>query len=284
MEYIFGIVTTLLIYGIIIKKVDSGRCFQYEFIVKTLIIMGIYIICIIVIFVHFTLFSINGFIFLFILGIPVLMYYSLKYNIQRLYDLGFNGWYILLKLIPIFSILVTIYLYFKKSDREINEYDKAINYKKLFKDKQFIDIYENIFFIDNDEYQYEKYLGKYIIKLSIHGNENLFTEYLKKKYPVKETHIFKSVEITEDEFNDVIKYLNLIIVNKSFYINIKGFKIFIRKENFKYTIILDKNINKISKELFEVFDFPGAFSEDENYIYYNKIYKENLLVWVKNVA
>ena len=208
---------------------------------------------------------------IFFIAIPILMYKSLKYTIQRFYDLGLSGWYILLKLIPIFSVFVTIYLYFKKGNSEINEYDEAINYKKLFRNKHFIDIHEKMFFVDNFEYQYERYLGKYIIKISYYEEINFFTEYLFKYFTI-------------DEFNNIIKSLNLIIINKSFYINIKEFKVYIRKEDFKYTIIIDKNINNVSKELFKLFDFPGAYFEDDDYIYYNKIYKEKLLEWIKNVA
>jgi len=284
MEYIFGIIVTLLIYGIIIKKVDSGRCFQYEFIVKTLIIIALYVICFVVLFIHFNYFSISAFIMLFIISIPVLMYKSLKYTIQRFYDLGLNGWYILLKLIPILSILVTIYLYFKKGNSKINEYDEAINYKKIFKEKRIIDIYDNIFFIDNYEYHYEKYMGKYIIKISYNDENNFFTEYLINKFNIVKNNIHKTIEITNDEFINTIKSLKLIIVDKSFYINLKELKIFIRKENFKYTIILEKYENNISKELFEAFNFIGSYFEDDEYIYFNKITKEDLIKWINNVA
>ena len=284
MEYIFGIIVTLLIYGIIIKKVDSGRCFQYEFIVKTLIIIALYVICFVVLFIHFNYFSISAFIMLFIISIPVLMYKSLKYTIQRFYDLGLNGWYILLKLIPILSILVTIYLYFKKGNSKINEYDEAINYKKIFKEKRIIDIYDNIFFIDNYEYHYEKYMGKYIIKISYNDENNFFTEYLINKFNIVKNNIHKTIEITNDEFINTIKSLKLIIVDKSFYINLKELKIFIRKENFKYTIILEKYENNISKELFEAFNFIGSYFEDDEYIYFNKITKEELIKWINNIA
>jgi len=284
MEYIFGIIVTLLIYGIIIKKVDSGRCFQYEFIIKTLIIIALYVICFVVLFIHFNYFSIGAFIMLFIISIPVLMYKSLKYTIQRFYDLGLNGWYILLKLIPILSILVTVYLYFKKGNSKINEYDEAINYKKIFKDKRIIDIYDNIFFIDNYEYHYEKYMGKYIIKISYNEEINFFTEYLVNNFNIIKNNIHKTIEITNDEFINSIKSLKLMIVDKSFYINIKELKVFIRKENFKYTIILVKNENNISKELFAAFNFPGSYFEDDEYIYFNKITKEELIKWINNIA
>jgi uncharacterized membrane protein YhaH (DUF805 family) len=284
MEYLSGIIITIIIYGAVIKRVDSGRCFQYEYIVKTLIIIGLYIICFALIFIHFFYFSINAFILLCFFAFPVLMYKSLKYTIQRFYDLDLSGLYILLKLLPIFSIFLTFYLYFKKGNCGINGYDKAINYKKIFKHMRFIDIYDKIFFIDNEEYQYERYLGKYTIKLSKYGDTNFFIEYLSKNYQVNDTDISKTVEIASDEFNDMIKDLNLTVIEKSFYINILEFKIFIRKENFKYTIILDKNINKISKELFEKFDFPGSFFEDDDYVYYRRLYKEDILKWINNFA
>lgn len=284
MEYFLGLLVTFAIYGIVIKKVDSGRCFRYEFIIKTLIIFGLYIICFIVIFIHFTYFNISFFVFLFLFSIPVIMYLSLKYTIQRLYDLDLSGWYILLKLIPVFSIFVTFYLYFKKGNREINGYDKAIEYKKLFQDRHYINIHDNLFIVDNEAHRYERYLNKYTIDISKYGNETFFTEYLQKNYRINETNTNRTVEITDVEFRNVIRDLNLIIISDSFYININKFEIFIRKEDFKYTIIIDKNINELSKETLDTLGFPGSFYEDEKYIYYSKIKKNDLLTWIRNIA
>jgi hypothetical protein len=212
------------------------------------------------------------------------MFLSLKYTIQRFHDLGLSGWYILLKLIPIFSLFVTFYLYFRKGNREMNEYDMAIDYKKLFKDRHYINIYDNFFIVDNETYQYERYLNKYTINISKYGNETFFSEYLQKNYRINETDIKKTIEMTDVEFISLIKDLDLITINNSFYININKFEIFIRKEDFKYTIILDKNINEVSKELLDPFGFPGAFYEDEKYIYYSKIDKIDLLIWAKNAV
>jgi len=284
MEYFVGILITLVIYGVVIRKVDSGRCFRYEFIIKTLIIIGLYIISIIMLFVHFYLFNISFFVFLFLFSIPALMFLSLKYTIQRFYDLGLSGWYILLKLIPVFSLFVTFYLYGKKGNPAINEYDNAINYTKLFNDRRCINIYDNFFIIDNEEYQYERYLNTYTINISKYGKETFFSEYLKKNYKINETDRNKTVEITNIEFTNIINNLNLIIINNSFYININKLEIFIRKEDFKYTIILDRNINETSKELLDTLGFPGSFYEDERYIYYGRINKNDLLTWIKTVA
>jgi len=276
-SYFVGILVMLVIYGIIIKKVDSGRCFRYEFIIKTLRIYGLYIVCFVAMLIAPVLSPpFNYLALLIILLTPFLMFLSLKYTIQRLYDLNLDGWYILLKLIPMFSIVVTIYLYLKKGDNGINDYDKAINYKEYFKNKHFINIYDKMFVVDNEEYQYERYLTQYTIKISKYGKENFFTEYLYKNYQIKEDSLYKTIEITKDEFEKTIEVLGLVTIYDSFYIKINGYKIFIREEDFKYTIILDKNVNEISKETVDKFNFPGSFYEDKDYIYYHKIDKKHL--------
>jgi hypothetical protein len=225
----------------------------------------------------------------FILSIPVMFIYSARITLQRYHDLDMSGWYIFfLSYVPIVSAFVPFFLFFKKGDCGINEYDEAINYQKLFNDKHCIDIYDNKFFISNEEYQYERYLNKYKIRISNYGQENFFTEYLLKNYPSKEEQIHrtvgithKAIEISEEEFNNLIKQMNFIVIKNSFYIELKEVEIFIRKEDFKYTIILDKNI---SKDTLDALNFPGLFFEDEKHIYYKKINKNNLLMWVKNVA
>jgi hypothetical protein len=279
-QYIVGIIILLAFYGIIINKIDSGRCFRYEFIIKTLIIIGIEIIC-------YSLFFINVWPVLRITGFIVIltaMYFSLKFTIQRFYDLNLSGWYILLKLIPIVSIFVTFYLYFKKGNPEINVYDKAVDYKKLFKNRYCIDIYKNKFIIGNETYQYEFYIGNYSIKIYKYSGDDFFKEYLLNNYQYKEEGIYKVIELSKDEFKKIIKTLGLIVINNSFFLQINDFEVFIRKENFRYTIILDKENNEVSKALFDFFDFSGSFFEDEKYIYYNRIDKKELSAWVKNVA
>jgi hypothetical protein len=207
-----------------------------------------------------------------------------KYTIQRLYDLNVSGWHILLLSIPIINTLATLALFFTKGNCDINEYDKAINYNKLFNDKYCIYIYNKIFIINNEEYQYERYLDKYTIKISKYKSDNFFTDYLYKNYHVNEEGIYKTVEITNNEFKNIINNLSLIVVIDSFYVNINEVQLFIRKEDFKYTIIINKNTNNISYEIIKNHHFPGLFFEDESYIYYKKISKKDLLMWVKNVA
>ncbi|WP_461246332.1 DUF805 domain-containing protein [Treponema sp. R6D11] len=277
-DAVIGIIISLIAYGTIIRKVDIGRCFRFEFLIKKIIIYSLLIIIIILMTLK-PYFSILFFIYIFIFFIL-----DTKYTIQRFYDLNASGWHILLLSIPLINTLVTLVLFFTKGDRAINEYDKAIDYKKLFRHKHCIIIYDKIFIVDNEEYQYEKYLGKYTIKISKYKDENIFTDYLYKNYQSNDNGIYKMIEITNDEFKDIINKLNLIVVINSFYVNINKFQLFIRKEDFKYTIIINKNTNNISDEMFENIYFPGLFFEDENYIYYSKINKKDMLKWIKNIA
>jgi uncharacterized membrane protein YhaH (DUF805 family) len=276
--FIISIISSLVIYGIIIRKVDSGRCFRFELKIKKIIIYSLLII-----FIVLTLFNSNFFLFFFIYTL-IFFFLDIKYTIQRLYDLNVSGWYIFLLSIPVISTLTTLALFFTKGNYEINDYDKAVNYKKLFKNKRCINIYDKMFIIDNEEYQYERYLGKYTIKISKYKTENFFTDYLYKNYQINEDGIYKVIEITNDEFNNLIKDLGLIVVNNSFYVNINNLQLFIRKEDLKFTIIINKNSNNISDDTQKNINFPGIFFEDENYIYFNKINKDDLLKWAKDIA
>ena len=290
-QYFIGILFVVAVYGIVIKITGSGRCFRYEYIIKSIILFLLMIFCVIIIFFTVTVLFVPIFAIICFISIYVLLFLYLKYTIQRFYDLDLSGWYILLTLIPIFSIFVTIYLYFKKGVNGINNYDKAINYRQIFKNLHFINIYDNMFFVNSEMYKYERYLDNYIIEISNYGKETDFTKYLQDNYQTKEKQISsrmdkvrKTIEVSKNEFQDIINVFGLFIIYDSFYINVKGFKIFIRKENFKYAIILNKEFNEVKKELFDTFDFPGLFYEDDKFIYYNRICKKELLLWAKNVS
>lgn len=277
-DVIIGVIVSLVAYGIIICKVDIGRCFRFEYLIKKIIIYGLLIVIIILMIVKPS-FSILFFIYVFIFFIL-----DTKYTIQRLYDLNVSGWHILLLSIPVINTLVTLALFFTKGSCKINEYDKSINYEKLFNHKCCINIYDKMFIIDNEEYQYDRYLEKYTIKISKYKEKNFFTDYLYKNYQANEEGIYRTIEITGDEFKNMIGNLDLVVIINSFYVNINEFQLFIRKEDFKYTIIIDKNTNNISDKTPESLHFPGLFFEDENYIYYKKINKNDLFKWAKNCA
>jgi uncharacterized membrane protein YhaH (DUF805 family) len=277
-DIIVNIIVSLVVYGIIISKVKDGRCFRFEFLIKKIIIYSLLIIIIALMIIE------SYFFIIFFIYIFIFFALDTKYTIQRLYDLNVSGWYILLLSIPGINTLTTLALFFTKGNCEINEYDKAINYDKIFKHKRCINIYDRMFIIDNEEYQYEKYLGKYTIKISKYKEKNIFTDYLYKNYKTNEEGIYKTIEITNEEFKNIIKNMELFVIIDSFYVNINEYQLFIRKEDFKYTIIINKNTNNITDGMFEIFKFPGLFYEDEKYIYYNKINKNDLLKWVKYVA
>jgi len=217
--------------------------------------------------------------------------YGMIITFQRFHDLGLSGLYVfILSFVPIVSTVVSLFLFFKKGDDGINEFDEAINYKKLLKGRHYINILDNIIIVDTEEYQYERYLNKYIIRISNYINDNFFTEYLLKNFSSSKKDIHRTgvthkvVKISEDDFSNLIKDMDFIVVVNSFYLKIKEFKVFIRKEDFKFTIILDKNINTVTKEFIDTFDFPGAFYENEELIFYRRIHKRTLTQWIKNVV
>jgi uncharacterized membrane protein YhaH (DUF805 family) len=284
-QSIIGILITIGIYAIVIYSTDSGRCTRYEYIVKTLVIIGLCLVSGAGMVINFTIFRFSTFFVLVFIAIVFVSAFShLKFTIQRFYDLDLSGCFILLTLIPIFNIVVTLYLFFKKGNDKTNQYDKAIDYKKLFKDKHFIDLYKDKIIVNIEEYPMEKYRGKFTIKISGYKTKNFFTEYLQNNFPVTQKDMYKIVEITKDEFEVIIADFNLLTIYESYYLVVKNFQIMIRKRDFYYSIVLDKENNEISKELFETFDFPGAYVEDEQYVYYNRIGKEDLLKWMKNTV
>ena len=191
---------------------------------------------------------------------------------------------------PIVSTVISLFLFFKKGDDGINEYDEPINYRKLFSDKHCINILDNMLIVDGEEYQYERYLEKYKIKIPNYKKDDFFADYLLKNFPSREEGIhrtritYEAVEISEDDFYSLIKRIDFIVIINSFYLMIKEFQVFIRKEDFKFTIILDKNKNTVTKELIDTFDFPGSFYENEELIFYRKVYKRALTQWIKNVV
>ena len=252
-------------------------------------IFGVYILCIL----YFS-FAYSRFPFLsllFLLSIPAMIIYGIRITIQRYHDLGLSGWYVFfLSFVPIVSTIVSFFLFFKKGDHGINEYDEAINYSKLFKGRHCINILDNLLIVDSVEYQYERHLNKYKIRISSYVKDNFFTTYLSENFHSNDEElqrtgiIYKMVEISDDDFSNIIKSMNFIVIVNSFYLRIKEFEVFIRKEDFKFTIILDKNKNIITKELIDTFDFPGAFYENAELIFYRGIHKKTLTEWIKNVA
>ena len=265
------------------------RCFRYEFVIKTLIIFGVYILNILYFaFAYSRLPFLSPF---FLLSIPAMVIYGIKITLQRYHDLGLSGWYVFfLSFVPIVSTVVSLFLFFKKGDDGINEYDEPINYKKLFTDRHCINILDNMIIVDDEEYQYERYLKQYKIKIPNYKKDNFFADYLLKNFSSKEEGIHRTgiiyevVEISEGDFYILIKRMDFIVIINSFYLRIKGFEVFIRKEDFKFTIILDKNKNAVTKELIDTFDFPGSFYENEELIFYRKIYKRALMQWIKNIV
>ena len=265
------------------------RCFKHEYIIKSRFIFCGFILLVYLVFFQ----SLPPLLVLFfLLAFPVLIFYYIRITNQRCHDLGlsFPSWFSLIYYPPpITNEHTKIGLYTKEGERGINKYDLPIKYRRLFNHRHCIDLHEKMFRIDNIEYHYERHLNKYSIKILSYARRNIFTEYLLNNYQVKEERIHRtgtaniSIEITDDEFNDFINKMNLIVIINSFYLKIKECQIFIRKEDFEYSIILDKYINNIEKDMLHTYNFPGLLIEYEKYIYY-RVSKKDLLMWGKNLS
>ena len=170
-----------------------------------------------------------------------------------------------------------------------NEYDAPIKYHSLCKGKDILDIHEDKLFFNSIEFRTEYHLGKYNIRLPGYAEKNRFADYLLANYPSREEYIsrrefvYKPVVLDGNDLLETIKELDLIVLYESRYIKII-YKLFIRRYNFGYDIVISKKDHQATKEMIDAFDFPGSYSEDENYIYYHKVPKEKLKAWVKNAA
>ncbi len=277
-------------YGFVIWRV-KGRCSRFEFIIKTVVIyvsIGVLFgigMLVFLLFNNVSAFFINYFIAL------ALLYQSIKLTIKRFYDLDMDGWHVLLTMIPLVGLGVKIYLFVKEGEPGLNEYDEAVNYSKLLKplkdtdQRQVIDICSDRLFFDKDEFAFERYLNNYKITIPDYlQKENIFVKYLTDKYTLKKEGYRKIIEISKDEFLDMVKELKLILVKDSFYILVGEAEVFIRQEDFKYTMIITKDESiRIEGEL-KLLDGQSEYTEYENLKIYKGIYKNNLLIWIKGVA
>ena len=287
------IIPVLIFYGIVIAR-TKGRCSRGEYLIKGLLSfaalsLGIVIFVALQPFAFFIPFF-PLFSFTMMIVVWVAAYFYSKYTIQRLYDLGMSWYFLLLTLVPVAGLVLTILLFAKKAGVAPNEYDAPIKYRSICKGKDLLDIHEDKLFFNSVEFRTEYHLGKYNIRLSSYAEKNRFAEYLLANYPSREDYIARRefvhnlVVLSGNDLLETIKTLDLIVMYESRYIKIMGYKLFIRSYNFGYDIIINKEDHQATKEMIDAFDFPGSYSEDENYIYYRKVPKEKLKTWVKNAA
>lgn len=275
---IIRIIPIILIYIIIITK-TKGRFSRYEYLIK-----GLIAYCLIIISTILIILSIPVISFFMMIFIIIAIYSYVKYTIKRLYDLGMSGYYLLLTIIPIIGLILTIILFTKKSNIEPNEYDEAIKYQNFCKGKHIINIFRDRLMFDDIEFRIDYYLKKMIIKIIDDSDNNIFSDYLFKNYQSRKENFYYIVEIVSTDFLEILKKLELIVLYESKYIKIMDYKLFIRYYNFRYDIIINKEDHQLTKEIIDTFNFPGAYFEDEKYIYYNGLTKEELIEWIKNVA
>jgi hypothetical protein len=211
-------------------------------------------------------------------------YRFLQTVIRRFYDLNMSGWHVLTTAIPLYSLYVIVSLCFKEGDIGINEYDEPIKYKKLLKNNEFIDIFKDRMFVDNEEFIYELYLDGMTIYLSDYSDKrNILVKYLLEHCGYRQEAHRKIFEMKSDKFAEIVKELNLITLRESFYIVLKNIEIFIRKEDYKYTVIMISDDTKKIPNDIKALEAGSEKTRNETYLCYKKIEKDALLRWLKNM-
>ena len=201
----------------------------------------------------------------------------------------------LLLLIGANVIPVTI-LCLKKSDIDIKNNDVPINYRsvlnELYLDKivNLISINDDSICINNFEYSIKHYQNRHIIASNKYiDNENLLAKFLKEKDIQKFGSHYKNMyfELTDDEYSSMIAEIknmkNVIFIDYPFLV-INNVNIFIRKYGTKYSVILLKpDKEKLNNEIIEL-EKISKKRENEKYVCYENIKKENIVLWMKNRA
>ncbi|QQO09133.1 DUF805 domain-containing protein [Breznakiella homolactica] len=275
MEIIINILLIILIFTFTIKKVN-GRYFRFEYAINVLIIFYL-LILLNLIKSYFELPELNLKCVNYAAAY-ILLYWYLTITIKRFYDLGMEGWNLLTLLIPIYGIIAAIYLLIKKGEDGINKFDKAIDYNKAVNKKtRIIDIYDEYFRVDNHKYYLKKNGNEY--KIGFPKNitkQDIIKNYLSETHENKEDGYGEIITIEKKEFEGMIRNLKLAEVRESFYLIKSETKIFIRKENFKYSIILEKEADtEIRAVINRMAGFPEKI-ETKDYIIYKKIQKKDI--------
>jgi hypothetical protein len=142
-------------------------------------------------------------------------------------------------------------------------------------------------FIDNDEILYTKYLGNYEIEISEYANkDNIMIKYLLGKYELQKEGRKNIAKISEADFSSMITELRLIEISESYYLILKQAKIFIRKEDFKYTMIINRQDSQIIETELSPMKLAvnSVYVVTDEYEFYKKIEKEKLLEWINETA
>jgi hypothetical protein len=212
------------------------------------------------------------------LGYAILHLESYRINEPRI---SYLAALILANIIPLAALC------FRESDINIKNGDVPVNYikflRKLYEDNivNIININDNYLYINNFEYSIQHYQNRHVITAYRDiDNEHLLTKYFKDKGIRQLGFHYRTAyfELTDEEYGNMIAAIkamkNVIFIDYPFIV-INDVKIFIRNNGIKYSIVLLKEdkgkLKSIPKKI-----------ENEKYVCYAGLKREDIIGWVKN--
>ena len=297
--------TVCALYAIVIKT-TKGRCGKTEYLVKAVSSCFLQLTAFLIGFLPFFRYES----ILFLSGIYLLSsLYFVSITVKRFHDIGKPGSYafviflnpLLLSLctdmlsgllentnylfngILTFSIYaaVILCLFFQDSETGINKYDQPVKYSALI--PYTITIFKNHFIVDTITFHTEYYWGKYIISFCNHTyyEQNVFMQYIMNRYDIhlrcNRSSNRCSFILTEKELLETFQ--SFLVIEDDFYILLKDSSVFIRKEDFKYTVVIKKEDLPKMQDTLEVLEEKEKI-ENGTYLCYKNIEKLDLLSWI----
>jgi uncharacterized membrane protein YhaH (DUF805 family) len=200
---------------------------------------------------------------------------------------------IYLVLLILFNIMPIVNLYSKEYDINIKNTDIPIDYRRMFNkiytDLFLFEIKDNYIFVNDFRFSVKHNTNTYTItSYKDVENDNLLIKYLSEKGIRRLCfhYMYFYYELTDEEYNTMIadiKAMKNVIYIDYPYIAVNNKKIYIRNDGLKYSVLLQKGaqeeqiyatylLNNISKRI-----------ENEEYICYKEIKKNDIIEWIKSI-
>lgn len=198
-----------------------------------------------------------------------------------------------LALLVLANALPAYALYSRASDISIKEGDIPVNYIQLFSDLYLNEIANVIVIgsdhmcINNSEYSIDHYQNKHTITSHKNNNDTILENYFKEKNINKlGLHYVKTYfELTDNEYsvmiNDMRGFKNVIYIHHPFVV-INGVNVFIRKYGTRYCMVLLKSDRETLNYEINVLKNIATETENEEYVCYRGIKKNDIIEWVKD--
>ena len=196
---------------------------------------------------------------------------------------------IVMNVIPIFKFAP------KKSSINIKDTDVPVDYIDIFgklyldNDINIIKIDTHYIYINDFQFSIKQFQNKYIItSYRDIDNEHFFTKFIMENGIRKLGFHYMNTyyEFTDKEYDNLIakiKALKNVIYIKHPYMVINNVNVMLRKDGTRYGVVLLKSDRKYVIAEINLLEVISEKTENEEYVYYKGIKKEDLIWWVKQL-